>query len=42
MIVEGLNIQNLSDGAEDQSPIPVHNMPTNQRDLFHELCKHIM
>jgi hypothetical protein len=42
LIVDGRNIQNLSDGAEDQSAIPVHSMPTDQRELFHELHKHIM
>jgi hypothetical protein len=40
-IVEGSNIQNLYDGAQDQSAIPVHNMPMDQRGLIHELCKHI-
>jgi hypothetical protein len=42
MIVECRNTQNLSDQAQDQSSILAHNMSMDQRELFHELCKHIM
>jgi hypothetical protein len=42
MIVECPNTQNLSDGAKDQSSILIHNMPMDQRELFHGLRKHIM
>jgi hypothetical protein len=42
MIVEHPNTQNLSDGAQDLSSILAHNMPMDQRELFHGLRKHIM
>jgi hypothetical protein len=42
MIVDCRNTQNLSDQAQDQSSILSHIMSMDQRELFHELRKHIM
>jgi hypothetical protein len=42
MIVDCRNTQNLSDQAQDQTSILAHNLSMDQRELFHELRKHIM
>ena len=42
MIVDNANGLELPDGVGGNCPIPVHNIPTDQDELYKGLCKQIM